>query len=217
MQDNPLRIPRASHAPAVYLLVFFSLMLGSLYHVVKWDTYFFAVLPLQWKLATHNLTAEHAVQLKSICVERRQMDCVIEMNQFLVQTDRKKYRESLIELGMLFGQQKQSSQAIAALQLYAKLGGSDPKALLYFGQLLMETKKWEKAKLIYKKIQASSSNAEARLQATQKLVTCQIELNQWTEAKSTIENFRKLGAPFKSFMDDELQGIQRHIASVSGQ
>lgn len=198
-----------------WTLIFFGLfILGSLYHAIKWDTYFFEVIPLQVKFYSGRAQADDLLTFETICKVRKDSDCLVSIYRTQLQQDPNLNKECLKKLGLILAARNETREAASMFELYIKLGGKGPDTFLKLGQLYEKLGLLDKAAVNYKKT-SKSPDEMVRIEGTQSYVKVLLKSERYREAEELIRSFRKMGKAYGLFMENELREVQRKIASIS--
>lgn len=186
------------------------LILAVFFHIVHWDNYSFAIIPLKIKELTGTASPKDHLILIEICASRHKYDCLKDAYKGLYRSN--KDISLLAKLGQLEKSTGNLQSASGTLRNYANLGGKDKAALASYAEVLSQTGRAEEAIKIYKKILASAPHT-LQISLARNYVSLLIENKKYAQARKTLEYYRKKATINGYFMEKEYQALNKKLRS----
>ncbi|MBK7842691.1 MAG: tetratricopeptide repeat protein [Bdellovibrionales bacterium] len=186
------------------------LILAVFFHIVHWDNYSLAIIPLKIKELTGTASPKDHLNLIEICTSRHKYDCLKGAYKGLYRSN--KDISLLAKLGQIEKSTGDLQSASDTLGDYAKLGGKDKAALASYAEVLNQTGRTEEALKIYKRILAGTPGT-LQISLARSYVSLLIENKKYAQARKTLEFYRKKATINGYFMEKEYQALNKKLRS----
>lgn len=183
-------------------------MVIAFMHAVKWDTFFFEVLPLKAKQIVGMASAEDYGRLAEMCKVRKDSECVEDMLISKVQADTKNI-EVLAELGQVQFQRNKFKDTAQTLKRYFDNGGLSMDASYTYARTLGQIGMVAESSVFYQRI-LDSKPETLQISVTQNYVRMLMDNGRADQAKKVIESIRIKGSNAAMFMESEFQQITKN-------
>jgi tetratricopeptide (TPR) repeat protein len=186
------------------------LLIVSFVHVVQWDRHFFSIMTLSAKSMTGMADSQDLREIVSICKERMKHSCTEDALYKLAKLESNN-PDLLFDLGEIRRKTGQIDGAVAAYKAHFERDGQSVGAAYEWARIEESRGQIEKAKELYARALSLKTDV---LQVTviQTYVNMLLKANQFSEAKTIIEDVRKLKGPSAQyFMANEMAQVQKGL------
>lgn len=190
----------------IKVFIVFSVIITAVYfHTVKWGHHSIAIIPLKISEWTGNMSLSNAKEIANICAERKQVKCVIQSYEKIVN----KNPSEIIAYSLLANTLEKANRGSEAINYYARyftLGGTDNDMAFHFAKLLEKNHDNENAIKYYEYVINSKPDV-FQITVSKDYVNLLIKMGELNKAKNFIKLIREKGQNAPMFMEDELKLI----------
>jgi len=193
------------------LLIISALFVGAFFHVITWDNHSIKIVAPMLRSMASVATVDDYNIISEVCKERGKLDCMEKSFQGAYKSDNNNI-DALGELARTQLKLKKPNLASRNFKAYFRQGGENLRVAYEYAKLLGENGRvMESIKYFELVIQAKPDVLQVTV--TKAYVDMLMKNNQYKKAKKLINHYRKHGLNAKYFMQNELQSIDRQIAS----
>lgn len=177
-------------------------------HLASWGTYSLSIPGVKIQQMAGVLGNEGYLDLAQACVDLGKVECAKDTYKELYQ--KKADLTGLAKLATLYIRLQDSSSALPLLTKYFQLGGKDGKIALSYAKLLEQTGNYQAAADYYE-FSVASRPKVLSIEATRGLVRSLMALQKYQEAKERIMAFHESAGNAKSYLNGELERIEKAL------
>lgn len=189
------------------------LMLGGFIHIINWDKYSVAIVPLKLKELHGSASYKDQIKISEICHERKKYDCQSKALEKALEFNFQ--NEALTkEIISLNYRMENYDQVIRYASMNLGHNEKDHESRIYLAQAYYHLDQVEESKKHYRYLTSGTPNMD-KLNAARAYVRLLIGTNDYVTAKNVIKSYRKISAQTNSFLNEELQAAEQGLKKTA--
>ncbi len=192
-----------------FMVLFGAVFVLSFIQAVNWDTHSVSIIPLKMKQWSKTAEPADLLRVVEICSMRNKHDCVEEAYRDLYAL-RPQDTETLVDLGHLLFLRAKMAEAAKVFAEYFQKGGKNSDAAYDYARALTHIGKGDEAIKLFQAVLGEKKDV-FQVTVARTYIQALIKYQKWSQAKATIEHYRKLSSSSHMFMERELKEIESQL------